>query len=204
MPTLSPLASGDVFGLRVAANGSTNWGQGAEIGKGRWVAVDTAPAPASSTRPATSSCAPRRCLQKFTGYYRPEDMDIDPLAAERRRVPRLLGQHRPAELRRRHHRRELGRPRRGHVHRRRGRARPRRPARIPVVTRFIAGNQQIGHARQRRLPAAHGQPRRARRRPDQHHDADGRPSLAATTSGSACRTATTTTRSPTAACGSPR
>ena len=38
---LSPLAAGSVFGLRVAANNnSTNWGQGAEIGKGRWVAID--------------------------------------------------------------------------------------------------------------------------------------------------------------------
>ena len=31
---------------------------------------------------ATSSCATRRLLQRFTGYYRPEDMDIDPIAAE--------------------------------------------------------------------------------------------------------------------------
>src|SRR5262249_51363077 len=43
-PQLSPLASGSVFGLRVAANGSSNWGQGAEVGKGRWIAIDTAPA----------------------------------------------------------------------------------------------------------------------------------------------------------------
>src|SRR5262245_58377239 len=32
----SPLASGAIFGLRVAASGSSNWGQGAETGKGRW------------------------------------------------------------------------------------------------------------------------------------------------------------------------
>ena len=36
----SPFASGTLFGLRVAAAGSSNWGQGAETGKGLWVAVD--------------------------------------------------------------------------------------------------------------------------------------------------------------------
>src|SRR5215831_9784883 len=40
-PQLSPLVSGKIFGLRVAAAGSTNWGQGAEIGKGLWVQVNT-------------------------------------------------------------------------------------------------------------------------------------------------------------------
>jgi len=77
---LSPLASGSVFGLRVAANGSSNWGQGAEVGKGRWVAVDTAPA---GVIDAAGNIILRtaQALQKFTGYYRPEDMDIDPIAA---------------------------------------------------------------------------------------------------------------------------
>ena len=40
IPAVSPLASGTIFGLRVAASGSSNWGQGAEIGKGRWTVVD--------------------------------------------------------------------------------------------------------------------------------------------------------------------
>jgi hypothetical protein len=76
---LSPLESGSVFGLRVAANGSSNWGQGAEIGKGRWVAVDTAPA---GVLDAAGNIILRnaQALQKFTGYYRPEDMDVDPVA----------------------------------------------------------------------------------------------------------------------------
>ncbi|HEY7285284.1 MAG TPA: alkaline phosphatase PhoX [Vicinamibacterales bacterium] len=80
-PQLSPLASGSVFGLRVAANGSSNWGQGAEIGKGRWVAVDTAPA---GIIDANGNIILRNAqvLQKFTGYYRPEDMDIDPVARD--------------------------------------------------------------------------------------------------------------------------
>ena len=42
VPAQSPLASGSVFGLRVAAQGSTNWGQGAETGNGAWVAVNLA------------------------------------------------------------------------------------------------------------------------------------------------------------------
>jgi len=78
-PGLSPLASGSVFGLRVAANGSSNWGQGAEIGKGRWVAVDTAPAGVLDGK-GNIVLRNAQVLQKFTGYYRPEDMDIDPVA----------------------------------------------------------------------------------------------------------------------------
>jgi len=79
-PQLSPIASGSVFGLRVAANGSSNWGQGAEVGKGRWVAIDTAPA---GIIDANSNIILRNAqvLQRFTGYYRPEDMDVDPIAA---------------------------------------------------------------------------------------------------------------------------
>jgi Bacterial protein of unknown function (DUF839) len=81
-PQASPLASGSVFGLRVAANGSSNWGQGAEVGKGRWIAIDTAPA---GVVDANSNIILRnaQALQKFTGYYRPEDMDIDPIAASK-------------------------------------------------------------------------------------------------------------------------
>jgi hypothetical protein len=81
MAMLSPLASGDIFGLRVAANGSTNWGQGAEIGKGRWTAVDKAPAGVVDAA-GNTILRNAQVLQKFTGYYRPEDMDIDPEAAK--------------------------------------------------------------------------------------------------------------------------
>jgi len=79
---LSPLASGAVYGLRVAANGSSNWGQGAEVGKGRWVAVDLS---AAGVLDAAGNIHLRaaQAAQKFTGYYRPEDMDIDPIAAKR-------------------------------------------------------------------------------------------------------------------------
>jgi secreted PhoX family phosphatase len=81
MAMLSPLASGDIFGLRVAANGSSNWGQGAEIGKGRWTAVDKTP-PGVVDAAGNTILRNAQVLQKFTGYYRPEDMDIDPEAAK--------------------------------------------------------------------------------------------------------------------------
>jgi hypothetical protein len=76
----SPFASGRLFGLRVAgAGGSNNWGQGAETGKGLWVAVDLA---GSGVVDGNQNIILRNAQvnQKFTGYYRPEDMDIDPIA----------------------------------------------------------------------------------------------------------------------------
>jgi secreted PhoX family phosphatase len=78
----SPLSAGNVFGLRVAAaNGSSNWGQGAEVGKGRWVAIDPA-APALFDASGNIILRNAQAFQKFTGFYRPEDMDIDPIARE--------------------------------------------------------------------------------------------------------------------------
>ncbi len=81
VPGLSPLAAGSVFGLRVAAQGSVNWGQGAETGNGAWVAVNTA---AAGVVDANGNIILRnaQALQRFTGYYRPEDMDVDPIALE--------------------------------------------------------------------------------------------------------------------------
>jgi secreted PhoX family phosphatase len=80
-PQSSPLVSGKVFGLRVAAAGSSNWGQGAEIGKGLWVQVNTAGAGVVDVN-GNILLRTAQVLQRFTGYYRPEDMDIDPIAAE--------------------------------------------------------------------------------------------------------------------------
>jgi secreted PhoX family phosphatase len=81
VPAQSPLASGSIFGLRVGAQGSSNWGQGAETGKGAWVAVNLAGA---NVLDGSGNIILRNAqlLQKFTGYYRPEDMDVDPIAAE--------------------------------------------------------------------------------------------------------------------------
>jgi secreted PhoX family phosphatase len=81
VPGLSPFAFGKTYGLRVAASGSSNWGQAAETGKGTWTAVNTA---AAGVVDGNGNILLRNAqvLQKFTGYYRPEDMDIDPIAAE--------------------------------------------------------------------------------------------------------------------------
>src|SRR5262245_31469504 len=77
----SPLVAGSVFGLRTAAQGSANWGQGAETGKGAWVAVNLAGA---NVVDGAGNIILRNAqlLQRFTGYYRPEDMDVDPIALE--------------------------------------------------------------------------------------------------------------------------
>jgi secreted PhoX family phosphatase len=79
VPAQSPLTAGSIYGLRVAAQGSANWGQGAETGTGAWVAVNLAGA---NVVDANGNIILRnaQALQKFTGYYRPEDMDIDPIA----------------------------------------------------------------------------------------------------------------------------
>jgi secreted PhoX family phosphatase len=79
IPAMSPLASGTIYGLRVAASGSSNWGQGAEIGNGSWTLVNAA---ATGVTDASGNIILRNAqlLQRFTGYYRPEDMDVDPIA----------------------------------------------------------------------------------------------------------------------------
>jgi len=77
----SPLASGTVYGLRVAAQGSSNWGHGAETGNGAWVGVNLAGANVLDAK-GNIILRNAQLLQKFTGYYRPEDMDVDPIAAE--------------------------------------------------------------------------------------------------------------------------
>lgn len=79
VPSASPLDSGKVYGLRVAASKSSNWGQGAETGAGAWVEVGLAGA---GVVDASGNILLRNAqlLQKFTGYYRPEDMDLDPIA----------------------------------------------------------------------------------------------------------------------------
>jgi secreted PhoX family phosphatase len=81
VPAQSPFASGTIYGLRVAASGSSNWGQGAETGNGAWTAVNLAGANVVDTN-NNVILRNAQALQRFTGYYRPEDMDIDPIAAK--------------------------------------------------------------------------------------------------------------------------
>jgi secreted PhoX family phosphatase len=78
VPAQSPLASGRLYGLRVGSAGDN--GQGTEIGQGTWVEIN----------PLTFADANGNVILrnaqvalKFTGYYRPEDMDFDPIAMER-------------------------------------------------------------------------------------------------------------------------
>jgi len=82
VPAQSPFASGTIYGLHVARNNnSSNWGQGAETGKGRWTAVNTTLAGVLQAD-GDIILETAQLTQLFTGFYRPEDMDIDPIAAE--------------------------------------------------------------------------------------------------------------------------
>ena len=68
----SPLAAGSVFGLRLGKrSGNTDYGQASETGLGTWVPVTSTPN--TNLRAAAATL-------KLTGYYRPEDFEIDPVA----------------------------------------------------------------------------------------------------------------------------
>jgi secreted PhoX family phosphatase len=73
----SPLTGGTIYGLRVGTrNGNTDFGQGSEVGKGSWRLVQTLPDANGNINLRTAQAA-----LGLTGYYRPEDMDVDPIAA---------------------------------------------------------------------------------------------------------------------------
>jgi secreted PhoX family phosphatase len=70
--TQSPLTSGKVYGLRLGKRSSnTDYGQASETGLGTWIEVVNANN--ASLRTATTTL-------KLTGYYRPEDIDLDAVA----------------------------------------------------------------------------------------------------------------------------
>ena len=70
----SPLVAGSVFVMRLGLrSGPTDFGQGANTGAGRWIGPLT-----TATDLATSALA----AGGYTGYYRPEDMEMDPIAAQ--------------------------------------------------------------------------------------------------------------------------
>ena len=81
VPAQSPLASGRLYGLKVGSTGDN--GQGTEIGQGAWVAIDPV-----TYADGNGSIILRNAqvALKFTGYYRPEDMELDPIALERGEV----------------------------------------------------------------------------------------------------------------------
>ena len=65
----SPLTSGSIYGLRVA-NGAS-YGQGREFGEGRWIPLR------GGADPDVEGLAQERLL---TGYFRPEDAELDTIA----------------------------------------------------------------------------------------------------------------------------
>ncbi|MEO6397156.1 MAG: alkaline phosphatase PhoX [Tepidiformaceae bacterium] len=69
----SPFAAGSIYGLRLGKrSGGTDYGQGTQTGFGVWI-----PIPAAADADLRAAAA----TFKLTGYYRPEDIDIDGAAA---------------------------------------------------------------------------------------------------------------------------
>ena len=70
----SPLVAGTVYGLRLGKNGTapgTDNGQGTQTGRGTWIQVPPASVPTLRAAAVTLH---------LTGYYRPEDAELDPAA----------------------------------------------------------------------------------------------------------------------------
>jgi len=68
----SPLVSGSIYGLRVGLrSGATDYGQGTQYGFGTWVLICSGDACNDIDLQAQAAAL------KLTGYYRPEDIDID-------------------------------------------------------------------------------------------------------------------------------
>jgi secreted PhoX family phosphatase len=71
----SPLTSGTIYGLRLGKrSGNTDYGQGSNTGLGVWVPIP----PGDPTE--GQDLRAQAALLKLTGYYRPEDLEVDPLA----------------------------------------------------------------------------------------------------------------------------
>jgi secreted PhoX family phosphatase len=78
-PALSPFASGSLYGMRIGngTGNNTDFGQGTEVGQGVWLPIDSA-----SIADANGNIILRNAqvALNLTGYYRPEDFDLDPIA----------------------------------------------------------------------------------------------------------------------------
>jgi hypothetical protein len=71
----SPLAAGTVSVMRIGIrSGGTDFGQGSNTGAGKWIALGTSPGATWNLAAAALAAG------GYTGFYRPEDMDLDPLA----------------------------------------------------------------------------------------------------------------------------
>src|SRR5262245_50421181 len=79
----SPLVAGSVFVMRLGLrSGPTDFGQGANTGAGRWIGPLT-PTPTDPTLTTFNLAAAALAQGGYTGYYRPEDMEMDPIAAQK-------------------------------------------------------------------------------------------------------------------------
>ena len=68
----SPLIAGSIYGLRLGKrSGNTDYGQATQTGLGTWIPVTSVPN--TNLRAAAAAL-------KLTGYYRPEDAEVDPVA----------------------------------------------------------------------------------------------------------------------------
>lgn len=80
----SPLTAGNVYGLRLGKRGAapgTDFGQGTNTGLGSWILVDPAVQPSIASGGVNLRAA--AASLKLTGYYRPEDADVDLAALTR-------------------------------------------------------------------------------------------------------------------------
>src|SRR5215510_5175413 len=75
-----PLVAGSVYVMRLGLRtGPTDFGQGANTGAGKWIG----PLTTTDTTLTTFNLAAAALAQGgYTGYYRPEDMEMDPIAAQ--------------------------------------------------------------------------------------------------------------------------
>lgn len=78
----SPLTSGAIYGLRLGKRSdNTDYGQGTNTGLGTWVPISAAADPVAGQDLRAQTAA-----LNLTGYYRPEDLEVDPEALAAGRV----------------------------------------------------------------------------------------------------------------------
>ncbi len=78
VPAQSPFAAGKLYGLRIGSTGDN--GQGTEIGQGFWIPINETVVPGLIDGNGNIALRKAQAALKLIGYYRPEDMDIDPVA----------------------------------------------------------------------------------------------------------------------------
>jgi secreted PhoX family phosphatase len=88
--TKSPLASGSVYGLRLGKrSGGTDYGQGTQTGLGTWVQAcsDGTGTPCAADPDLRAFTA----TAKLTGFYRPEDLQLDIAAFDSTQTVKVCG-----------------------------------------------------------------------------------------------------------------